>query len=132
MTVLPISHKTFLYAYAVISKNYSGGQDIMIEISLADDGVVIMDKTIPVGVCLVKYDKDMPLVMDCVVNEQYKGTKFAYRLLREMKRLTNRGDFKIAFEGDSYEYKGSFNSVRHIVDTKGKSKIDKLDVIRGK
>jgi len=121
VNVEPLSHKTFLFAYRVIEQLYGGGSDVLKEITLADDGVVIYDGAVPVGVLLVNFhpiNLDYPLVMDCCVLDEYKGTKWAIRLLRELKRLVETDAYYIIYGGDEYLYKGVKNSIEPIVLTK--------------
>ena len=116
-----LSHKTFLFAYRLIETLYGGGSDVLKEITFADEGVVIYDGIVPVGVCLVSLypvGLDYPLVMDCCVLDKYKGTKWAIRLLKEMKKMVNSEAFYIIYGGDDYVYKGEKNSIEAIVATK--------------
>lgn len=121
INVEPLSHKTFLFAYRIIEKLYGGGSDVLKEITLADDGVVIYDGSVPIGVLLINFhpiNLDYPLVMDCCVLDEYKGTKWALRLVRELKRLVKTDAFYIIYGGDEYLYKGEKNSIEAIVLTK--------------
>lgn len=121
VNVEPLSHKTFLFAYRVIEQLYGGGSDVLKEITIADDGVVIYDGVKPIGVLLINFhpiDLDYPLVMDCCVLDEYKGTKWAIRLLRELKRLIRSEAYYIIYGGDEYLYKGAKNSIEAIVQSK--------------
>ena len=122
VNVEPLSHKTFLFAYRIIEKLYGGGSDVLKEITFADDGVIIYDGSKPVGVCLIRYaviDLEYPLVMDCCVLDEYKGTKWAIRMLREMKRMLRGAEaYYIIYGGDEYLYTGEKNSIEAIVLTK--------------
>lgn len=121
VNVEPLSHKTFLFAYRIIEQLYGGGSDVLKEITMADDGVVIYDGAVPVGVLLVNFhpiNLEYPLVMDCCVLDAYKGTKWAIRLLRELKRLVKSDAYYIIYGGDEYLYRGAKNSIEAIVLTK--------------
>jgi len=136
VNVEPLSHKTFLFAYRIIEKTYGGGTDVLHELTMADAGVVLYDGVVPVGVCLIRYgvvDLDYPLVMDCVVLDEYKGTKWAYRLLREMKRLLMDAQaYYIIYGGDEYLYKGYKNSIEAIVNTKAIKRVGNYTLIRNR
>jgi hypothetical protein len=121
VNVEPLSHKTFLFAYRIIEQLYGGGADVLKEITMADEGIVLYDGVVPVGVCLIRYgvvELDYPLVMDCCVLDEYKGTKWAIRLLRELKRLVRADAYYIIYGGEEYLYKGFKNSIEAIVKTK--------------
>lgn len=121
VNVEALSHKTFLFAYRVIEQLYGGGSDVLKEITIADEGVVLYDGATPVGVLLINFhplNLDYPLVMDCCVLDEYKGTKWAVRLLRELKRLVKANAYYIIYGGDEYIYKGRVNSIEAIVKSK--------------
>lgn len=121
VNVEPLSHKTFLFCYKVIETLYGGGTDVLKEITLADDGVIIYDGAIPIGVCLINHNPiglEYPLIMDCCVYDEYKGTKWSIRLLRELKRLVRGKNFYIIYGGDEYVYRGAENSIEAIVKSK--------------
>lgn len=121
VNVEALSHKTFLFAYRVIEQLYGGGSDVLKEITVADEGVVLYDGAIPVGVLLINFHPlhlEYPLVMDCCVLDEYKGTKWAVRLLRELKRLVKAKAYYIIYGGDEYLYKGRVNSIEAIVKSK--------------
>lgn len=122
VNVEPLSHKTFLYAYRVIEKLYGGGSDVLKEITVADEGIILYDGAVPIGVCLINHhplNLEYPLVMDCCVFDGYKGTKWALRLLREMKKMLRGADaYYIIYGGDEYVYTGEKNSIEAIVLTK--------------
>lgn len=135
LNVEPLSHKTFLFAYRIIEQLYGGGSDVLKEISFADDGVVIYDGIKPVGVLLVSYRAvglEYPLVMDCCVLDEYKGTKWAMRLLRELKRLIKSDAYYIIYGGDEYIYKGEKNSIEAIVRTKAIGEKNGYTLIRNR
>lgn len=133
LIVEAISHKNFLFAYNVIEQMYGRGSDTLIEITLADDGVVLYDGIKPVGVCLIRKDPklDYPIIMECIVLDEYKGTRWAIRLMRETKRmLGNCGGYYIMFEEDGSHYKGETNSVKPIVETRSIGTFGQFILIR--
>lgn len=134
MIVKPLNNETFMDAFGIVISNYMGDiNDTMKEIQYNTEGVVIYDGDTPVGFCGVfKSDIYGYMVTNCVVNEEYKGTKYAYRLLREMKRMTNRKRFVVSYVDDLHGYKGKVNSIEHIIETKGEVFSKDLHRIRGK
>lgn len=135
VNVEPLSHKTFLFAYRIIEQLYGGGSDVLQEITFADDGVVIYDGTKPVGVLLVSFNPvglEYPLVMDCCVLDEYKGTRWAVRLLRELKRLIRQEAYYISYGGEEYLYKGEKDSIEAIVRTKAIGTKNSYTLIRNR
>lgn len=133
VNVEALSHKTFLFAYRVIEELYGAGSDILREITFADDGVVLFDGVKPVGVMLVSFHPvglEYPLVMDCCVLDDYKGTKWSIRLLRELKRIIKSEAYYIVYGGDEYVYKGAVNSIEAIVKSKSIKTKDEYVLIR--
>lgn len=136
VNVEPLSHKTFLFAYRIIEKTYGGGTDVLHELTMADEGIVLYDGVVPIGVCLIRYgvvDLDFPLVMDCVVLDEYKETKWSIRMLRELKRLLRgAAAYYIIYGGDEYVYKGEKNSIEAIVKTKAIKRVGNYTLIRNR
>lgn len=136
ITVEAFSHRNFLFAYKVIEILYGGGDDVLIELSLVDEGVVIYDGAVPVGVCLIQHHPNLPhpFVMDCCVLDAYKGTKWAVRLLREMKRMLGSAKgYYILYDNQdngAYCYKGEKDSIEAIVASKAIGKMGNLTLIR--
>jgi hypothetical protein len=121
INVEPLSHKTFLYAYHILETLYGGEEQNMHEITISDVGVLVFDGAEPVGVCMINFhpiNLKHPFVMNCCVLEKYKGSKWALRLLREMKKLLNGEDYYIVYAGEASSYKGRFDSVEAIVKSK--------------
>ena len=90
----------------------------MIEITMADDGVVIFDGGMPVGVLLVNFHPislEYPLVIDCCVLDGYKGTKWSIRLMRELKRIITSEAYYFRYAGSESSYRGENDSIKAIV-----------------
>lgn len=133
VNVEAISHKTFLFAYRVIEELYGGGSDVLKEITFADDGVVLFDGVKPIGVVLISFmpvGLEFPLVMECCVLDEYKGTKWAIRALREMKRILKGSDYFIQYGGDEYLYRGKIDSIESIVKSKAIGQKNEYMLIR--
>jgi len=136
MTIKPLDDSTRMDAFTVLITNYrSGIESTLAEVSDINntDGIVLYDGVRPIGLCSVYKHKIYGYcVTNCVVYEDYKGTKFAYRLLREMKRMTNRKRFVVSYEEDLHGYLGKVNSIEHIILTKSVPFGKNFRRIRGK